>query len=475
MNKPVLAVAGAVAIALVATPWMFGALAQQRIDAGIARLDAENDIDAAVVDYARGFTTSTATIELTTPTGAVDDAPVPPEMRALLEQLSAQPVRLLVTMRHGPVLLGDGPLLGIAASTIRLDPALPRYREFLDAAGIEYLFEIRTVTGFDGRSEFVADMPAFALREGADDITFSGADATGSYDIASRRLIVSGQADELRIASDATTFAAEALTFDSDSTWQTQLLRVGYAAASVGRISADSPVETFGIDNVAVRFDVALDDGGERATMLSEYAFDRLSDGAELNLEDFAVTAVARRVDIDALTAYAEAMQSAALQNDAAAPLALDAEDALYDLLAASPEIEIAPVRFEWNGEPLDATVRVGVTADVLPPRTSFTLLALIFQGVVAVDATLAVSSALATALASRAIAFQIRRAAAQDGQFMTDDQVQTIANAQASIALATLAAQGMLTSTADGFATTARFADGALTVNGNSVPLGLR
>ncbi len=476
MNRPVLLiVTGTAVVTLLLTPWIFGALAEQRIDAGVAHLDAEDNLEASVVDYARGWTTSTATIELDRPDAVLPDSDIPPELAELVEQLAAEPIRLVVTMRHGPVLLGETTPLGIAASTIHLDPELPRYREFLDQTGLDHLFEIRTVTGFDGTSDFVAEMPAFSFNNDVGVVEFAGADATGAYDALSRRFQAQGRANELRMTDGDSTFTVESVAFDSDSTWHSPLLRFGYAEASVGRIAVDSLTEQFLLEDVAARFDVEADADGEHATMASEYSLGRFSDGDEFNLDEVAITATAHRVNIGALTAYVDASQQAALQNDAAAPLALGAEDALYDLLGSSPQIEVAPISFSWNGEPLNATLRIAVTADNLPPRTNFTLLTLAFQGVVAVDVTLAVSDVLAASLAARGLGFQLRRAAAQEQQYMTDDEVQTIANAQASIALAGLVAQGMLTPTDDGYEATARFADGMLTVNGNAVPLGLR
>jgi uncharacterized protein YdgA (DUF945 family) len=476
MNRPVLLIVIATAVVtLLLTPWMFGALAEQRVEAGISRLDAEDDLDASVVDYARGWTTSTATIELDRPDAAVPSQNIPPELTELVEQLAAEPIRLVVTMRHGPVLLGETTPLGIAASTIRLDPDLPRYREFLDQTGLDHLFEIRTVTGFDGTSDFVAEAPAFSFNNDTGVVEFAGANATGTYDALSRRFQAQGRAEELRMTDGDGTFTVESVAFDSDSTWHSPLLRFGYAEASVSRIAVASPTEQFLLEDVAARFDIDADADGEHATMASEYSLGRFSDGDDMNLDDVAIAATARRVSIDALTAYIDASQQAALQNDAAAPLALGAEDALYDLLGSSPQIDVAPIRFSWNGEPLDATLRIAVAADNLPPRTNFTLLTLAFQGVVAVDATLSVSDELATSLAARGLGFQLRRTAAQEQQYMTDDEVQMLATAQASIALAALVGQGMLTLTDDGYAATARFADGTLTVNGNVVPLGLR
>jgi uncharacterized protein YdgA (DUF945 family) len=84
-------------------------------------------------------------------------------------------------------------------------------------------------------------------------------------------------------------------------------------------------------------------------------------------------------------------------------------------------------------------------------------------------------SDALANMIATRGMAFQLRRSTAADGIFMTEDEIETIAQTQAAVTLAGLTAQGMLTSANGGYAATARFAQGELSINGKPIPLGLR
>jgi uncharacterized protein YdgA (DUF945 family) len=468
-----LAVAAAIAVvSIAATPWVFGALARQRIATGIERLDAEAQIDAAVLDASGGWARSTATIEIALPQAATPDD-VAPELATVLA-LFEEPVRLVVTMQHGPVLAGDGLGLGLAASTIRLDPATPGYQELLAELGIPYLFEVRSRTGFDGRSDFVGEIPSFEFTDDRVTITFTGSESTGTYDAALRRVVAQGDAAGLRIAAADGTFEMQDIHFDTDSTRHSDALRLGRAEASVARISAVGPGEEFLVDDFGVRFDVSLEDGGEHATLTAAYGVARLSDGDELDVAGLEVVATARQVDVEALSAYYVAAQEAGMSDDPTAPLSLALEDAIFDLLVASPVVDLAPVRFTYNGEPFDATVRVAVDGASLPQRTSFTVLALALSGIVSIDASLEVSEALANVIASRGIAFQVRRSAAQDGTFMPDDQVEMIAATQAAVALASLAAQGMLVATEEGFTTSLRFAGGELTVNGNAIPLGL-
>jgi uncharacterized protein YdgA (DUF945 family) len=475
MKKLALA-AGVVVVVLLGVPWVFGALAQNRLAAGVERLDAEGQLEAEVVDYTRGWGTSTTTVELRVPQAAIDQAllaeDTPPQLMALIA-LMADPVRLEVAMRHGPLLVGDGALLGIAASTISLAPATPGYQELLAELDIPYLFEIRSITGFSGQSDFVADVPAFEYADGDLTIGFSGSNAAGTYDAGERRFEAQGEAASLRVAVPDAAFDVAQITFNSDSTRYNDLLRLGQVEATVGRINVVAPGERFQLDDLGVRFDIDLEDGGEHATMTGTYRFASFSDGDELDLTGLELVATASRIDVDALSAYYVAAQGAGIQNDVAAPLSLELEDAFYDLLVSSPVIDLAPVRVNWNGEPLNATARIAVDGANLPGRTNFTALGLALNGVISIEATLELSAALANMIATRGMEFQVRRGAAQDRVPMTDDEIQTIANSQAAIALAALVAQGMITSTADGYSTNARFADGELSVNGNVIPLG--
>ncbi len=228
------------------------------------------------------------------------------------------------------------------------------------------------------------------------------------------------------------------------------------------------------MDALEVRFDIDLDEASERAILTSIYRAATISDGADFNLTGFDVAANANDIDLEAFSTYYAATQANSVQTDSVAPISLDVEDALYNLLAAGPTIEIGPVSFSWNDEPFMATLRVLVDTAALPERDSFTLLTLMFGGAVAIELSLELSEPLANVLATRGVAFQVRRSAAEQGMEMTDEDVEAIAASRAAVALAGLVSQGMLNTTDVGYASEARFSSGTLTVNGNIVPLGI-
>jgi uncharacterized protein YdgA (DUF945 family) len=450
----------------------------QRVNADIERANAEGEVDIEVIDYARGYRTSTATIEVGVPAETIEQLEIPdnlPVDAEVTRTFLGEPMRLVIEMTHGP-LVGGG--IGLMTSSVRLDPQTPGYQDLLTELDIPYLFETRTVTSFGGGTDFVTEMLPFSLMRDDLLVEFSGLDAAGSYDLIARRFNVDGSIDSLHVDLPTAGLVLEGLAFDSDSTSYNDVLRLGTVGATLARLSiinaGDGPAEGLEMSGLEVRFDIDLDETTERAVLMSVYRAASVSDGADINLTGLDVVANATKIDLDAFTTYYSAAQANAMQSGSVAPLNLEVEDALYALLAAGPTAEIGPVSFDWNDEPFTATLRILVDTAALPPRDSFTILTLMFGGAVAIELSLELSEPLANLLATRGVAFQIRRGAAEQGMEISAEDAEAMAASRAAIALAGLVAQGMLNSTDVGFASEARFSSGTLTVNGSVVPLGI-
>ncbi len=478
MNRLVLAAVGVLLLALGATPWVFGQLTAQRFNADMERANEQGEVTVEVVDYMRGYRTSSATVEVGLPAQSVAQIEIPENLPIdadVARELLDEPIRFVIDMTHGP-LVGGG--IGLMTTTMRLDPETPGYQDLLTELGIPYLFETRTVTGFGGGTDFMTEMPPFSLMRDDLLVEFSGLDAAGSYNLVARRFDADGRIDSLHIDTPTAGLVLEGLSFDSDSTRYNDVLRLGTVGASLARLSVvsagEGPAEGLEMNGLEVRFDIDRDEMTERAILTSLYRAASVSDGADIDLRDLEVLANAREIDLDAFTTYYSAAQANATRSESVAPLSLEVEDALYDLLASGPTAEIGPVSFNWNDEPFRATLRFLVDTAALPPRDSFTVLTLMFGGAVAIELSLEVSEPLANVLATRGIAFQVRRTAAQQGMEMSDEDAEAIAASRAAVALAGLVAQGMLNITDVGYAAEARFSTGTLTVNGNVVPLGI-
>lgn len=470
--------AGVVLLALGVTPWVFGQLTEQRFTADMARANEQAQGTVEVVDYTRGYRTSSATIEISLPPETVEQIEIPDNLPidgAVARALLGEPVRFVVDMTHGP-LVGGG--FALMTTAVQLDPQTPGYQDLLTELDIPYLFETRTVTGFGGGTDFVTEMPPVSLMRDDLLVEFSGLDAAGSYDLIAQRFEIDGGIDSLQIDSPTAGLVLEGFAFDSDSTRYDDVLRLGTAGASLARLSivsaGDGPAEGLEMTALEMRFDIDLDPTSELAVLTNVYRVASISDGADINLTNLDVAANATEVDLEAFSTYYAAVQANAIEAESVAPISLEVEDAIYAMFAAGPTAEIGPVSFDWNEEPFTATLRVLVDTAALPPRDSFTLLTLMFGGAVAIELSLEVSEPLANVLATRAMAFQVRRGAAEQGMEISPEDAEAIAASRAAVALAGLVAQGMLNSTDVGFATEASFSSGTLTVNGNVVPLGI-
>jgi hypothetical protein len=227
------------------------------------------------------------------------------------------------------------------------------------------------------------------------------------------------------------------------------------------------------LENLAVRFDVTLDEAGEYLSLAADYSADGFESGPELAVSDIALAMAVSGLEVQALSEYVALSQDAGLQGDPSAPVQLELEDIVYRLLQGSPVIDVSGLRFLINDEPVDASLRIAVDGAGLPPRPVFTVMnPLLFAGLVSIDATLALSEPLATWVATQGMMYQLRSAAA-NGEPIPEIDLEAMAQLQAGVVLAGLVAQGMLDSTDTGYAAQARFAGGELTVNGTSVPLG--
>jgi uncharacterized protein YdgA (DUF945 family) len=471
-----------------AAPWVSGAFTERQFAADVARIEDNDYLAIDVVEYDRGWATSTALLEVgltAAQLAEIDEATeeleeVPPGMARLDDR-----IRLLVTMRHGPVMFGPGGGVGLMATTVQLDPETPGLAELVEELGIEQLVELRAVTDFGGRSTFVAEVPPLTLARDDVDLDYTGLNITGSYDGPTRHLIADSNSSSLTLAAKDLNVAVENLRFANDSTRYNGLFRLGRSESSIERFTLGGgsamPWSSLEATNIEAVIDFTLEDGGEHVTMETRYTADSLTggdalfNGIPLDLASIEVAAAARRLPIEALSEYYALSRRGSPQPNAAAPVRLEMEDVYYRLLQASPVVEVSALRFDWNGEPFAASLTLAVDAANLPPRPAFTVMSpMLFVGLVSVDATLAVSATIAEFVAIEGLKYQLRQTTAASGEPFPEDQLATLAEMQAAVALAGLVAQGMLEATDTGYATQARFVQGKLTVNGTPIPLGL-
>jgi uncharacterized protein YdgA (DUF945 family) len=350
---------------------------------------------------------------------------------------------------------------------------MPGIAELQQQLGVPYLFEFRGRTGYVGGLAFDADIPPVDLPVDAAHFKFSGAMLEGTY--AGTALESTAQIDSVEFSSPTGTFALSKLRAAADNRILSQYVMPGQAEFSIERVSIVDAIRSatpvFEANQFSVASNVGIDDAGALMSMQVSYGLD------SMRVEDIDVTAAklgvgVSNIDIAAVQAYTAAASDLASTGGAGNPSAMLAALApqIERALAAGPSLTLDPMTFRVDGEPFDGRIQLATNTARLPQAGTLNFdNPLLLLGLLNTDAEVRLSKPLAQRLAMLASQMQL---AYNDS--IPPDQLEYMAEAQAGLLLVTLIGQGVLVEDNDGYRSALRFADGALTLNGNPLPFGL-
>jgi uncharacterized protein YdgA (DUF945 family) len=242
----------------------------------------------------------------------------------------------------------------------------------------------------------------------------------------------------------------------------------GHSGLAIGRIAVVDPTSAgFEYSGMSVRNDVSLDSATNRLELrLSVGADSILVPGSRVANAKLGLTV--RDVDAAALHAYLQASEDTKADGDPTTQADVDA--ATRALLASGPTLALDPLEFRLDDEPFSGHAQIAANAAAVPPPGPVdweypALLLRLFTSTAELNA----SKKLAQRLAVLAPGAQLA-----GDPTLPREQVRSIAEAQSGLVLLGLTAQGILRDTGDAYRTELRLADGALTVNGTLLPLGV-
>jgi uncharacterized protein YdgA (DUF945 family) len=227
-------------------------------------------------------------------------------------------------------------------------------------------------------------------------------------------------------------------------------------------------VPLFELANLRVASNTGLDAASELIEMRVDYDLD------SVRIEQSEVTAAKlgmamRNLDAAALEAYAAAMDVVTTVSAPGELLATFAPQ-LERALRAGPSLTIDPIRFELDAEPFEGRIAVSTNTARLPSAGALNLdNPLLVLGLFDTDAEVRLSKTLAQRLAILFSRVQL----AGDGSIPAE-QLEYMAEAQSGLLLTMLVAQGVLVEDGDGYASALTLTNGALTLNGSVLPIGL-
>jgi uncharacterized protein YdgA (DUF945 family) len=385
-------------------------------------------------------------------------------------ELAAGTLPIRVDFAHGPVAALDGVSFGWSKMVARLDTEAPGVAELERMLGVPYVFEFRGHTGYIGGLTFDADAPPFELPIDEMVVTFSGATLDGTF--ADPELEANAHIPAIAFTSPTGTFAIENLRAGADTELRSRYVMPGETTFSIERIAvseAFAAASIFELENLRVTSNTGLDDTGELLEVRVDSGLD------SIRIEQSALTSATlglglRNLDVVALEAYGTAIEEAASAASDPQALLADFAPQLERALRAGPSLTIDPIRFQLDAEPFEGRIAIATNTAKLPPAGGLDLAnPLLILGSLNTDAEMRVSKALAQRLMLLFAQMQL----ASDPS-IPPEQLAYMAEAQAGLLLTMLVSQGVLVDNGDGYASTVKFADGALTLNGSVLPIGL-
>jgi len=462
-------------------PTVVGTLAQNHL-AQQADIISENELLAVNVRaYERGWLTSSVLVDVELSevyqerlTEILTPGEDQPTSVANLQERLSRTISLTVDLSHGPIIAEGGLRAGFVSSVIRLDSQTEGLDELLAKLGIPYLLEIRTHSGFTGSSVFEVEVPPIVLEDPDGRFNLSGFAAEGSYDLAARHLITGGRIESIEISSEFATITAENLTLNGDFRMLSSYIGEGSTELMLGRMTALNATPTgppfIEASNIGFTARTSLNDAGDRLDVDTSYYVDSVT-GDDLNFTDGRFDLAMRNLDMTAIEAYNRIIQGSVFQPGAMAMLHPEFQETLYQLLTAEPALELGPLSFTWNGDAVEATLRIRTDAEMLPPQTAFSLLApSLWTRLFAVEMNIDIAQDLAEWVAIEAAKYQLRWGT---GQELTPEELDAIAESQGPGMLLLLVAQNMVEVSQIGYRSELSLEQGILEVNGREIPLG--
>lgn len=456
-------IAVALAVFLV-TPFFLGMHAEKKLQETIAHLNAYPGYRATVKSFDKGWFSSRGEIQLgiAIPEGLITEA----------DDIDAESFSFtgILHIDQGPLLLGEGPQLGLYNWQLRLD-----------AADVEDTFEHRGFMALNGHVRFRDRVQSLSYPLEDDvQLQFDGYAGDGEIDTRGH-LSYSGAVDSLAITDGQESVRVEdiRLVMDGDLSrldWEL-FVYPGEFTLSVGRIVASLDAADFQLQNLSMDSSVVIP---EDAAWLSMTLRTRLQ-ALEVNdwfLRDLQWDMAFDNISMDFYRAYHQAtaaMYDSMNQADSDAMPALDfaqymTPDVIQSLVEQGPGLRLDKLSGKLPQGGFTGSAGIHIKADAQPPSQLTNPLWLV--GAIQAQAQARIDRPLAEHFARLSVESGIRTSAAQDPD-TTEEDIQRMIGEQAQATLEMLVQQGLVVAADDALSSQMAYNSGELTVNGQPLPLG--
>ncbi|WIO75086.1 YdgA family protein [Porticoccaceae bacterium LTM1] len=475
MKKVIGTIGGVLAVGVLAGPFITAGVAKQSIENDIAMINEIPGYKAELVEYEKGWLSSSAVLTLGIDTEMMFGpamADLPASEREIFKSMP-NIARFELSMGHGPVIFADGGKLGLASINGTLDLShSDKAVELQKKLGIDSFMTYSSLINYFGNASFTANSPKFTFNPDEDTtITFGGIDLNGGYERSNRKGDVSGQIGEILVEASEGTLRVEPMILSSNMEYISPMIQLGsgdFKVPSVTFYKSDAGGEPlFSMKDLGVNY--SMDKDSEKTVKMNlEYSVNQVRVEGE-QVDNARLGMAFERMSIDGLEKYydsfADLMKKRPDYSQQQAEMAMIGQEMANDFLPLSPVIAITDLSFEYAGEKLSSNARVEFDGSNMTPPIDLNNPMMMLVNLV-VDAEANISEGLALKIASRAMAEQMAGNPQVEG--MSPDDIQQMAEAQAGMMLQ----MGFLEKTENGYRAVFSMKEGAMTLNGEQLPM---
>lgn len=464
------------ALILLFAPLATGVLTQSRLQERVAAIDGNPTLAAGIRSYERGWFASRVELEIGLSGDYLEQLQ---ELRGIDLPLPSMTLPVDIEIYHGPVSFADGLHLGFTRVEARANPESPAAEFATTELGMPYLFEFHGHSGFGNRFDFEADVPPIDYAGALGEVAFAGLMLTGSS--RGRELGLAGSTDGASYQNPFAAASVGAVRFQAEYEFVPEDVPLSAASLEIERIVASSPMlgatPLFEARAISLSGQLMRDPDGDRLAIVARYAAASLAAGEDFSVADAELALTLTDIDAAAARDYYAIVRDMGSRGAAADTTALLARlgPVLERIAAAGPRLTLDPVRFSMPEGRFEAAITATLDTSGLPPGQPADPrnIAVLF-GALSVGADVTVAKPLAQRLAAAAMRAQIAASGNGGGEDPTPEELEAMAEAQAGIVLVGLVGQGLLQDAGEDYTTSIQFRNGALTVNGAPMPLGL-
>jgi len=472
MRKLLVAI-GIVLALVMAMPFVVGIIAEGTVR---ARLDAMNEsrlIALRVDDYDRGWLRSRTRLELGLGESYLSQIEAIAQQPEVTELLRSVALPVIVEFTHGPILVGEISGFGFLGVKAIADPDSPPIQLAEELLGVPYLFEFRGQSEFGGGFDFSGEIPEFDGAFGDLSYAFSGLDLVGVATLG--HLEFEAVLDEASLQSPFVSAVLESMRMTSDSELRAGSIAPGTSEATLGRLIVINPslgaTPMFAAENLSIGSTVSENVEATHFDTEVIYRLGRMAIGGAFEISDAALGLRASHLDIGAVNEIIEAASSMQMSN--AATMVERLMPQIDRIAAGSPELTIDPLRFSVAEGSFNGRLHLRLDGTALPTGSlnDFRNLGLALRSIDA-DAEITAAKPLVERFARLVAAQDMPAMSGPDGGPLPPEQVAAMVDAEVAQTLGVLTTFGLLRVSGNDFSSAVALKDGALTANGQPVPL---